>query len=205
MKSKRAVICVIVFGAFFGMFFLCGAAVAGEGPSPNLFTYLTPRTAYGAVLGLIGLLIQLRLRGAWPTGRLNEGRPNVLDPSTFVLAVFAAIAAGIAATIAFDAEINNALDAAKTAANGLEAAKVKAAAAAAAKDADGAAAAAKDAAAASAVPTATAVRLKYGLAIVVFGYVAADLGATALEKIWEGLQTITAPIQALWKRLTGSK
>jgi hypothetical protein len=188
MKSRKATICAVLFGGLCGLLFFCGAAAAQE-PSPSLFTYLTPMTAYGAVLGLIGLVLQLWLRAEWPTGRLNQGRPKVLDPPSFVLAVIAAIAAGIAATIAFEGDINTALAAAKGVA--ADAAKAKGATPA---DITAAAAAAG-----------TTVRLKYGLAILVFGYVAADLGATGLEKIWEGLQLITAPIQALWKRLTGSK
>ena len=133
------------------------------------------------------MLIQLWLRAAWPTGQLNVGRPNVLDPSTFVLAVFAAIAAGIAAAMAFSGDISAAITLADT------------------KDVAAAQNAAAGKGTAPAVASATTVRLRYGLAIVAFGYIAADLGAAGLERIWAGLQLIPSSIQAIWKRLTGSK
>lgn len=58
---------------------------------------LTALTAYGAIMGLIGLAIQLALRGEWPTGHLNEGRPKVLDPAGLVTAAIAAALSGIVA------------------------------------------------------------------------------------------------------------
>jgi hypothetical protein len=66
----------------------CLTAIAGK---------LSAVTAYGAVLGLIGLAMQLTLRGEWPTGQLNEGRPKVLDPTALVTAAVAAALAGIVA------------------------------------------------------------------------------------------------------------
>ncbi|MBR1214637.1 hypothetical protein [Bradyrhizobium sp. JYMT SZCCT0180] len=63
----------------------------------NVRDNLTKDTAYGAVLGIIGLLIQLWWRGEWPTGQLNEGRPRVLVPSLLVTVTIAAIVAGISA------------------------------------------------------------------------------------------------------------
>ena len=55
MKSRKATICAILFGALGGLLFFCGAAAAQEPAPTGIFAYLTPRTAYGAVLGLIGL------------------------------------------------------------------------------------------------------------------------------------------------------
>jgi hypothetical protein len=66
----------------------CLPAIAGK---------LTRGMAYGAILGLIGLAMQLSLRGEWPTGQLNEGRPKVLDPTALVTAAIAAAMAGIVA------------------------------------------------------------------------------------------------------------
>lgn len=51
----------------------------------------------GAIFGLIGLMIQLWVRGEWPTGRINEGAPKVVDLQALILTVFAAVAAGVLA------------------------------------------------------------------------------------------------------------
>jgi len=51
----------------------------------------------GAIFGLVGLIIQLWVRGEWPTGRLNEGSPKVVDLQALILAVVAAVAAGVLA------------------------------------------------------------------------------------------------------------
>jgi hypothetical protein len=56
----------------------------------------------GAILGLIGLMIQLWVRGEWPTGRINEGAPKVVDLQALILAVFAAVAAGVLAANHFN-------------------------------------------------------------------------------------------------------
>ncbi|MBN8992448.1 MAG: hypothetical protein J0H42_29775 [Rhizobiales bacterium] len=63
----------------------------------NVVTSLKSAMAYGAVLGIAGLLIQLWWRGEWPTGQLNAGRPKVLDPTALVTVTVAAIIAGISA------------------------------------------------------------------------------------------------------------
>src|ERR1700704_6678675 len=115
MKSRKATICAVLFGALSGLLFFCGAAAA-QGTAPNFFDYLTPKTAQGAVMGLIGMLLQMWIRSEWPRGKLNEGRSKVLDPSSFVLAMLAAIGAGIAATIAFAGDFNAAIEAATNAA-----------------------------------------------------------------------------------------
>jgi len=51
----------------------------------------------GAIFGLVGLIIQLWVRGEWPTGRLNEGSPKVVDIQALILAAIAAVAAGVLA------------------------------------------------------------------------------------------------------------
>ncbi|QIO61595.1 hypothetical protein [Rhizobium leguminosarum] len=56
-----------------------------------------PAGAAGAFFGLVGLMVQLSVRGEWPTGRLNEGSPKVIDPQGLVVAAFAAVAAGVLA------------------------------------------------------------------------------------------------------------
>lgn len=63
----------------------------------DIANQLTPLMAYGAILGLIGLAMQLFLRGEWPTGQINEGRPKILDPTALVTAGVAAALAGIVA------------------------------------------------------------------------------------------------------------
>jgi hypothetical protein len=74
-----------------------GCATFGVGCLQTIARELTPATAYGAVLGLLGLLIQLWWRREWPPGQLNEGRPKVLDPGTLVTVTVAAMVAGISA------------------------------------------------------------------------------------------------------------
>jgi hypothetical protein len=58
---------------------------------------LPPSMAQGAILGLIGLLIQLWWRGEWPTGQMNAGRPKMLDPMALVTVTVAAMVAGLSA------------------------------------------------------------------------------------------------------------
>ncbi|MER8400425.1 hypothetical protein [Mesorhizobium sp. M1348] len=61
-----------------------------------------PPGATGAIFGLVGLMIQLWVRGEWPTGRLNEDSPKVVDLPALILAVFAAVAVGIMAAAYFN-------------------------------------------------------------------------------------------------------
>jgi hypothetical protein len=77
---------------------LAAIVVCVTGPIECLSTVagsLKKDGTYGAILGLVGLLLQLGLRGEWPAGQLNVGRPNVLDPVTLVTVVVAAMIAGI--------------------------------------------------------------------------------------------------------------
>jgi hypothetical protein len=103
------------------------------------------KAAVGAVFGLIGLLIQLALRAEWPTGRLNEGSPKMLDPGRLVMAVLMAIAAGVVAYAAFP----------------LLPPKAK--------------------------PEEV---IKNALAIVAFGYLAADLGFDQMKSLWEKTKSV---------------
>jgi hypothetical protein len=64
-----------------------------------------PATSYGAVFGLIGFALQLMVRGEWPTGRLNDGSPTVVDPMTAASSVIAAVVIGIAAANFFQLDV----------------------------------------------------------------------------------------------------
>ena len=64
-----------------------------------------PATSYGAVFGLMGFALQLMVRGEWPTGRLNDGSPKVVDPMAAASAIVAAVAVGIAAAHFFQLDV----------------------------------------------------------------------------------------------------
>jgi hypothetical protein len=74
----------------------------------EFFTFLDitqPAAAYGAIFGLIGFALQLILRGEWPTGRLNDGSPKVLDPAAAAWSLVAAMAVGMAAAKFFHLDV----------------------------------------------------------------------------------------------------
>jgi hypothetical protein len=64
-----------------------------------------PAAAYGAIFGLVGFALQLLVRGEWPTGRLNDGSPKIVDPTAAAWSLLMAIAIGMAAAKFFRLDV----------------------------------------------------------------------------------------------------
>ncbi|MDO8942515.1 MAG: hypothetical protein Q7U75_04990 [Desulfobacterales bacterium] len=56
----------------------------------------------GILYALVGFATQIWVRGEWPSGRLNQDSPKVVDPTAFTIAASAAIVAGVWAVAYFN-------------------------------------------------------------------------------------------------------
>jgi hypothetical protein len=92
----------------------------------QFLTYLTqflgfldirePAAAYGAIFGLVGFALQLLVRAEWPTGRLNDGSPKVVDPTAAAWSLLSAVVIGMAAAKYFQLDVTKSAKAAYLAA-----------------------------------------------------------------------------------------
>ena len=71
----------------------------------TILNFVSPRSAWGAVFALIGLGLQLWIRGEWPTGRTNDGAPQTLDPKALATAAVASVLLGVVAANYFNLDV----------------------------------------------------------------------------------------------------
>ena len=74
----------------------------------SVLNFVSARSAWGAVFALVGFGLQLSIRGEWPTGRTNDGAPQILDPKALATAVAASVLIGVAAANFFDLDVTKA-------------------------------------------------------------------------------------------------